>query len=51
MAGKRDSKLSKQLLRKLPYNGINIVYAHGELNNSLPTITPTKKYLDRHILR
>ena len=51
MAAKRDSKLSKQLLRELPYNGINIVYAHGQLNNSLPAIIPTKKYLERHSLR
>ena len=31
---KRDSKLPKQLLRELPYNTINTVYAHGQFNNS-----------------
>ena len=31
---KRDSKLSKQLLRELPYNIIYIVYVHGQFNNS-----------------
>ena len=31
---KRDSKLSKLLLRELPYNTINIVYAHGQFNNN-----------------
>ena len=51
MAAKRESKLSKQLLRELPYNSINIMHAYGQLNNSLPTIIPTKKYLKRHILR
>ena len=30
MTTKRDSKLFKQLLRELPYNGIKIVHAHGE---------------------
>ena len=49
MAAKRDSKLSKQLLRELTYNGINIVYAHGQFNNSLPSQIPTKKYLERLI--
>ena len=47
MIAKRDSKLCKQLLRELPYNGINIVYAHGQFNNSLPSQTPSKKYLER----
>ena len=51
MAEKRDSKLSKQLLRELPYNIIYIVYAHGQFNNSLPSQIPTKKFLERHILR
>ena len=31
---KKDSKLYKQLIRVLPYNTINIVYAHGQFNNS-----------------
>ena len=31
---KRDSKLSKLLFRELPYNTINIVYAHGQFNNN-----------------
>ena len=31
---KRDSKLSKQLLRELPCNTTKIVYAHGQFNNS-----------------
>ena len=30
MAAKKDGKLFKQLLRELLYNGINIVYAHGQ---------------------
>ena len=30
MAAKKDSKLFKQLLRELLYNGTNIVYAHGQ---------------------
>ena len=47
MTAKRDSKLFKQLLRELPYNGINIVYAHGQFNNSLPSQIPSKKYLER----
>ena len=47
MIAKRDSKLFKQLLRELPYNGINIVYAHGQFINSLPSQTPSKKYLER----
>ena len=51
MAEKRVSKLSKQLLRELPYNIINIVYAHRQFNNSLPSQIPTKKFLERHILR
>ena len=51
MAAKRDFKLSKQLLRELPYNIINIVYAHGQFNNSLPSQIPTKEFLERHILR
>lgn len=52
MAAKRDSKLSKQLLRELPYNIINIVHAHGQFNNcSVPLKKPTKKFLERHILR
>ena len=51
MAAKRDSKFSKQLLRKLPYNIIDIAYAHGQFNNSLPSQIPTKKFLERHILR
>ena len=51
MAGKRDCNLSKQSFRELPYNGINIVYAHDQCNNSLPSQIPTKKYLERHILR
>ena len=51
MAAKRDSKLSKQLLRELPCNIINIVYAHGQFNNSLPSQNPTKTFLEGHILR
>ena len=47
MATKRDSKLTKQLFRELPYNGINIVYAHGQFNNILPSQIPTKRYLQR----
>ena len=47
MTLKRDSKLFKQLLRELPYNGINIVHAHGEFTNTLPSEIPSKKYLER----
>ena len=47
MTSKRDSKLFKQLLRELPYNGFNIVYAHGQFTNSLPSEIPSKKYLER----
>lgn len=47
MAGKRDCKLSKQLFRELPYNGINITDAHGQFNNSLPSQIPSKKCLER----
>ena len=51
MAAKRDSKLSKQLLRELLHNIIYILCAHGQFNNSLPSQIPTKKFLERHILR
>ena len=47
MAAKRDSKLTKQLFRELPYNGINIVYTHGQLNIILPLQIPAKRYLER----
>ena len=43
MTSKRDSKLFKQLLSELPYNGINIVYAHGKFTNTLPSEIPSKK--------
>ena len=42
---KKGSKLPKQLLQELPYNGINIVYAHGQFNNSLSLRIPSKRYL------
>ena len=29
---------------------LNIVYDHGQFNNSLPSQIPTKKFLERHIL-
>lgn len=51
MEAKRDSKGSKQLLRELHYNEINIVYARGQCNNSLQSQIPTKRYLERHISR
>ena len=51
MAAKRHLKLCKQLLRELPYNIFNIVYAPGQFNNSLPSRVPKKKFLERHILR
>ena len=47
MTSKRDSKLFKQLSSELPYNGINIMYAHGEFTNTLPSEIPSKKYLER----
>ena len=50
MTAKRDSKLSRHLLRELPYNIIHIGYVHGQSNNSLPLQIPTKKFLQRHIL-
>ena len=42
---------AKRELRELPYNIIDIVYAHGQFNNSLPSQIPTKKFLERHIPR
>ena len=47
MTSKRESKLFKQLLRVLPYNGINIVYVQGEFTNTLPSEIPSEKYLER----
>ena len=47
MTAKRDIKLFKQLLRELPYNGTNIIYAHGQFKNILPSQIPSKKYLER----
>lgn len=48
MTAKRGSRLFKQLLRELPYNGISIVYAHGQFDNILPSqILNSKKYLER----
>lgn len=47
MAAKRDSKLTKQLFRELPYNGINIVYTHGQLNINYLTITNTCEEVPR----
>ena len=29
----------------------SVVYDHGQFNNSLPSQIPTKKFLERHILR
>ena len=49
MTAKRYSKLSRHLLRELPYNIINIGYVHGQFNNSLPVQIPTKKFLQRRI--
>ena len=49
MTAKRDSKLSRHLLRELPYNIINIGYVHGQFNNSLPVQIPTKTFLQRRI--
>lgn len=40
MTAKRGSRLFKQLLRELPYNGINIAYAHGQFDNILPSQIP-----------
>ena len=45
---KRDnsSNISKWLLRKLPYYGINLLSAHGQFNNILGDQLPSKKYLE-----
>ena len=53
MAAKKDNKLFKQLLCELLYNGINIVYAHGQfkvyhlwyLRKSTSSITFYKNYI------
>ena len=47
MTAKRDSKFFQQLFRELLYNGINIAYADGQYNNSLPSQITSKKYLER----
>ena len=47
MTAKRGSKLFQQLFRELLCNGINIVYADGQFNNSLPSQITSKKYLER----
>ena len=31
----------------MPYHGVNIIYTHGQFNNSLKSHLPTKKYLER----
>ena len=39
--------LNKDLLRELPYHGLNHIQFHGQFNNSLQSSLPTKKYLER----
>ena len=41
-----SSKISKSLLRELPYYWINLLSAHGQFNNILADHLPSKKYLE-----
>ena len=42
-----QTKVNKALLRELPYYSCDLISSHGQLNNSLDTCVPTKKYLYR----
>ena len=47
MAFANKVKSAKLLFQELPYNGVNIIYSHGQFTNSLELQLPTKKYLER----
>ena len=38
---------SNDYLKELPYFNVDLVQAHGQFNNSLESLLPTKKYLDK----
>ena len=42
-----NTSLTKSIFRELPYNGVEFIQLHGQFNNSLNSVLPTKKNLDR----
>ena len=48
LSDKNAQKLTKSLLKELPYYNKNIVACHGEFNNlTVQSSLPTKKYLEK----
>ena len=44
---KRVCLVKNSILIKLPYANVDIVRSHGQFNNVLNSVLPTKKYLDK----